>query len=1790
MSSDPLIVPALLPSGSLQYATLSAGATAQDVISALGGQRDVRDDVLGDLALHKWAVQQVRKQQSGRQWEEHELEVLGDGLLAPTDKIAPLLDTADKRADEPAARHFSSFPLTSHLHTPVFKLVSLHPFLSVSVSFLRVPEIHDDFKWRVFLSRNTTVDAVIDLIADELGLSKALPVPGGGNLEYVLEEVWYTKEGEKSTRLSLSSIMSKIIEASQRKGSTFRLCVPDEWYRRAKPRSLSSTSFDPTEDTIKRLADLEKAEQEEEEEEEEGTAKLPDISPPRPTSPSVDWRASLSQSRLTSLFSGWQTPAAPAAPAAPTTPTAVVTPTPQGTIGRKSVSEPRIMEQHTGGSVGGAAQPTNLDTLTEEVDDSEFEQFLDEMGLKGAKRAAMYNLPATNKRYLLQQNRKTTTGGDSTPENGTIRGGPSSAFPSPSHPSSSSAATYGPTTAAALLPRIVPQLTGGGDGGLMKRFSMATWGAASAPAPPVVSADQDNRGSGEFDTTGTVKHARKTSLEQLAAQAQAQTMFQAQGQSQSQNQNQNQGYGHGHGNGHGQQEQAQQALQPQMTGTGGLWSSWWTSSGGSAATVSRATGSGSSAATAAPGASGTPGAGAAKDESATSARRYVEGMKALRAGDAKLVKHLISLRVHLATAKVAWVEEFIGEKGMGAIGDLLGGLVGKGGKRRNLSDVEGTVLQEVVKCLRVLLNTQPGFNSVVASPILITHIAYALHGSALKLRTLVAELLAAICVLSLHEGHRAVLAALSDYRIAFDEAFRFQGLVDALKLPDIPDDVSISSFEEEEGTWEARTAYMALVNALTNCPEALEERVLLREEFGRRGLNEVIVALRYTKPPDALQTQLDVYTEEKFEDEEDMRERARKAYSSSARGGHGGGHGKEASESAMLLEEVLQSAKEQQMGAGMVALLRQLEGVFESEADSQYKSDLLAIVQSFVQQIVLVGDFHENWQDFVKRFVDSVKHYSGHELDIRKSKDYDSVSIVEVELEDLRAKIDELSEENLQLTTERDGHMAELATLKSLAPSPTPKKSGSDNMHGLVQRLVQKEKQVMQLKADVDRLQALNPADSKEADERAKRDRDRAKWNTLMDEIAKLKMKQTEMESTISMKDKEILYLKRALESVYSRFQTREEERSGADLDAQTLASRAIESMTRKDDEIASLEEDIIELKRLLAEKPKYITETDFKSQNSPPPPPPPVSKAKSARSKPLAPAPVSVSRATAPPPPPPPPPLQRRSSNAPSVQEDADDASSRSTTPTPSTPVASAGGGPPPPPPPMPGAPGLPGMPPPPPPPPVVGYTAPKPMRPAKRLKPFFWNKLTPKDLGSHTVWNDAGMGVVDGLGEFAIDDLETTFSLENTQSDKPAKTEQANKGGITTLLDITRANNIGIMLNRIKLSSLQIRRALLDLDDNKLSVDDLKYISKQLPTAEEISRIKDYDDISKLAKADQYFFEIMVIPRLQERLDCMIYRRKLELDIEEVRPDLKYLRDASKELRASERFKRTLKAVLAIGNALNMSTFRGGAHGFKLEALLKMKETKTAKGGKECPTLLHYVARVLIRTDPSLMLFIEEMPSVEPAARISTQTLSQSVQTMVASLAKVKEEVHLLKQLRHPSSGDQFVAIMQPFVERQSTSIDALKKMMDAVEGDLRSLLAYYGESGDPSDGIKPEDFFGIVCSFSTTLQKAALEVHEAEQKTKSKVPKLVTTGAPTPDGLPSSSNQNGNLLAPPSGPERPKTPQSIGRGDVDAAIRTLKEGRRRSRPPRQGGQPRASKIFLDGRPESRIFDPTA
>lgn len=79
MADDALIVPVAIPSGTLHFVTLSVNATVQDLLSNLTESDEITSQLVGDLQPYGWAIQRIRKEHNGRQWEEEELEALGNG-------------------------------------------------------------------------------------------------------------------------------------------------------------------------------------------------------------------------------------------------------------------------------------------------------------------------------------------------------------------------------------------------------------------------------------------------------------------------------------------------------------------------------------------------------------------------------------------------------------------------------------------------------------------------------------------------------------------------------------------------------------------------------------------------------------------------------------------------------------------------------------------------------------------------------------------------------------------------------------------------------------------------------------------------------------------------------------------------------------------------------------------------------------------------------------------------------------------------------------------------------------------------------------------------------------------------------------------------------------------------------------------------------------------------------------------------------------------------------------------------------------------------------------------------------------------------------------------------------------------------------------------------------------------------------------------------------------------------------------------------------------------------------
>ena len=589
-----------------------------------------------------------------------------------------------------------------------------------------------------------------------------------------------------------------------------------------------------------------------------------------------------------------------------------------------------------------------------------------------------------------------------------------------------------------------------------------------------------------------------------------------------------------------------------------------------------------------------------------------------------------------------------------------------------------------------------------------------------------------------------------------------------------------------------------------------------------------------------------------------------------------------------------------------------------SQADlgSRHIQDkLFAIIETFIGSMIDIRNLEEGWADCMSRFFASIENLVGKHLMVNSTRSTDTASVPTSfleELDTLRTQVEELNEQKQRLEERLDDKTALGNTLRSLptGKSDTPSQAETGGQTGVIQRLVQKEKEVLRLQAEVAALTASKgKVEDAEAAKRERAEKNR-QWSNLMEEIAKNKAHIAEQQVQLEAKEKESKYLKRALESVYTRFQATIGENAAiptlhtrdatvSNLDAEVIASRTIATLAQRDEEVQRLKKEITSLRSssgratpldhpaiavpLVSRLPSppipgAAANSDMAPSQVPCPPPPPVppippaplvrkhpnfdaqsiasfaANMRITRPAPKAPTEVAATpaaSASSPIPPVPPPPPTMASSS--------------------SMPLQSGGGTPlPPPPPPLLGSrvvPTAPGPPPPPVPPPF-GIPPPTPTiklqrkatlpPPAKKLKPFFWQKIAAQSAAS-TIWSS-----IDALDvELDNEELEKAFAIDTKQASKV--TTSAAKPKVTSLLPLARAQNIAIMLARMRMSHAAIRDAIWHIDDKKMTIDRLKAIKCFVPTADEIKAISNYaGDFSALTASDQYFKAVGLLENL--------------------------------------------------------------------------------------------------------------------------------------------------------------------------------------------------------------------------------------------------------------------------------------------------------------------------------------
>lgn len=415
--------------------------------------------------------------------------------------------------------------------------------------------------------------------------------------------------------------------------------------------------------------------------------------------------------------------------------------------------------------------------------------------------------------------------------------------------------------------------------------------------------------------------------------------------------------------------------------------------------------------------------------------------------------------------------------------------------------------------------------------------------------------------------------------------------------------------------------------------------------------------------------------------------------------------------------------------------------------------------------------------------------------------------------------------------------------------------------------------------------------------------------------------------------------------------------------------------------------------------------------------------------------------------------------------------------------------GGPPPPPPPS-GAPPPPpplGGPPGAPPPPLAtsksienipGLPKKSNIKPKKKLKHLAWKKI-PNTRVKETIWMQATSEI-----ELDINEIENLFSAKPVIA--PVIKKEEIKDQIVSLIEAKRANHVGISLGKMKLEFSEIKMAIIDLDDSKMTVDNLQLLKTFIPTNEEITLIKEFTgEKSRLDKPEQFFLEISDVPHLQSRVEVWVFTRTFEERVLSLFPQIRALTKSFQEFLSSKKLLNLLEIILAIGNYLNAGTFNGGAYGFKLDVLLKLSDTKTAMQ----TNLMNYIITFAERKYPESLEYMSELPNFDTASKIPSERLREEIQHLRKGIKQIYDELESLSG-NEDERNIPYIERMSKFVDQASKKLKVIDLDMADLEREFKSLAIKFGE--DP-DLYKWEEFFATMTAFNDSFIKAKTEVEK-------------------------------------------------------------------------------------------------
>uniref|UniRef100_A0AAQ5ZFS1 Disheveled-associated activator of morphogenesis 1 n=1 Tax=Amphiprion ocellaris TaxID=80972 RepID=A0AAQ5ZFS1_AMPOC len=389
---------------------------------------------------------------------------------------------------------------------------------------------------------------------------------------------------------------------------------------------------------------------------------------------------------------------------------------------------------------------------------------------------------------------------------------------------------------------------------------------------------------------------------------------------------------------------------------------------------------------------------------------------------------------------------------------------------------------------------------------------------------------------------------------------------------------------------------------------------------------------------------------------------------------------------------------------------------------------------------------------------------------------------------------------------------------------------------------------------------------------------------------------------------------------------------------------------------------------------------------------------------------------------------------------------------------------------------------PPPPPPPPLFAAQKKNIPKPSNPLKSFNWSKL-PESKTEETIWME-----IDDLNVFKVLDLEEFQRMFSAYQNQIFWFDLINFYllHLKAKIDITIIQKISLNnCYRLKLTNDEIRHAILTMDEQEdLPKDMLEQLLKFVPEKSDIELLEDHKhELDRMARADRFLYDMSRINHYQERLQSLYFKKKFAERVAEVKPKIKALCLASKEVVQSATLRQLLEVVLAFGNYMNKGQ-RANAYGFKVSSLNKIADTKSSTDKNI--TLLHYIVSLLEEKYPKVAAFSEELQSVPEASKVNMAELEKDINILRSGLKSVEAELQYQQAQSSQSPVDKFVPVLSQFITVASFRFSDIEESLSEAKELFAKALRHFAEDSY----MLPDQFFGIFNNFLTAFSEAKLD----------------------------------------------------------------------------------------------------